>query len=273
MLAWSMIKSASIVLIFLKVLIITRSEREITNLRNFINSDRVSSGDEAYDKLQERNYKRTARTMLRIIYGIILFDSLVLSVPCDANKKILELPSLLISCEKHVKPVLYFCCSSLIPLGFLTRLLSNIACVGTIFMGMQAKCMVLTQRYGLILKRNFSSSACDFQRMNRELRMAFIQHQEYLRFLYTNIYYVELLFQHFFKFQSFKTTKVLGSENTFPDSLLLRCVHRCIVLHYKKHRNKLSLRLRRGHHNYHAAGISVLVPHGRHPTRSGMYNQ
>ncbi|KXJ74642.1 hypothetical protein RP20_CCG013214 [Aedes albopictus] len=57
------------------------------------------------------------------------------------------------------------------------------ACVGTIFMGMQAKCMVLTHRYGLILKRSFSSPACDFPRMNRELREAFIQHQEYMRHL------------------------------------------------------------------------------------------
>lgn len=199
--SWAMVKLSTIFVSGMKVFIIIHSKKAIESLRNFIISDRVFSGDDSYDVIQEKKYKQTARTALRVTYCIIIIDIVLLTIPYAGSESFLELPSLFISFGKHFKQISRFFAVSLLSLGFLPRILSSIIYIGTLFMGMRAKYMILAHRYGLILHRYSQNPDADFEIMNSELQDALTQELEFLRFLNTDS------IQHI-RFNSFPITAI-----------------------------------------------------------------
>lgn len=164
----------------IKVLILFFHKHPIWKLRKFIINHRINSGDTAYDEIEKEKFNRLARTMLLIFYGLILFDTVLMSIPNPAMEVVYGLPPQLSNFGgKYGSRMLCFFYVGLIPMIFFPGYFSNIACVGVLLIGMRAKFNILANRYRRMANQAFLDPEHIYDRLNQELRETFIQQQEY----------------------------------------------------------------------------------------------
>lgn len=165
----------------LKLLIYVIFRESIEEVRRFISSSRVTSGDKDYDALQQRKFNQHARTMIRLIFGFMFATYLFLSIPNPATEMALGLPPELLVFGKGVTCFLYFFAVNFIPFAVYPRFLTNSTTFYTLLLGMRTKLNLLTHRYERILNQPILEASQYFNRMDRMLKEALEHHMQYWR--------------------------------------------------------------------------------------------
>ncbi|XP_062549934.1 uncharacterized protein LOC134214629 [Armigeres subalbatus] len=153
-------------------------KKPISSLRNAIISDRVNSGDRAFDEREYRRFNKSGRTMLLIIYGLVIVDTVLLSIPHPMKDSVLELPPQLARSGKAASGVLYFFFLGFIALSLIPRVFCSLACIGILLMGLRLKLKLLANRYETIIGYIFLDADSYYERVGREVRIAVDQQLE-----------------------------------------------------------------------------------------------
>ncbi|XP_062550256.1 uncharacterized protein LOC134215008 [Armigeres subalbatus] len=164
------IKVTVVCLVGVRVLLIVSLEKPITSLRKSITSDRVNSGDRAFDELEYRRFNKSGRAMLLIIYGLIIIDTILLSIPNPMKDSVLELPPQLCRVGKQMSGVFYFAFVGFIALSMIPRMFCSLACSGILLMGLRLKLKMLTHRYKTIIEYPFLDADRYYSRVDREVQ-------------------------------------------------------------------------------------------------------
>ncbi|XP_062716041.1 uncharacterized protein LOC134291818 [Aedes albopictus] len=162
-----------------KVTLVAYFGTSIGHVRNLITGNSINSGDEAYDELEYAKFKKLARKMMLVVYTVLIVDAFLMFIPCAATQELFTLPPPLSRAGPALSPVLYTCAAQLLFLGAVPKFFSNLACIGTLIIGMRSKLQVLVHRWDRILNHPLESPRLYFERMDRELRIVLDQQMEY----------------------------------------------------------------------------------------------
>ncbi|XP_021704693.1 uncharacterized protein LOC110677740 isoform X2 [Aedes aegypti] len=168
-----------------KVSLVAYFETSIANVRNIVAGNRIFSGDDTYDKLEQKQFNQSARKMMRVLYALLIIDAIFLCIPCAATKKLFTLPPPLLRAGPFLSSVLYVSSAQLLVLGAVPKFFSNMACIGTLIIGMRMRLKILAHRWECILNYPIESLKFYFERMDREVRTVVDQQMEYCRQLQT----------------------------------------------------------------------------------------
>ncbi|XP_011493189.2 uncharacterized protein LOC23687543 isoform X1 [Aedes aegypti] len=164
-----------------KASLVVYYETPIANVRSLIIGNRINSGDEAYDRLERMKFNRSGRKMMRVVYGVIFVDALLLLIPCAATKKLLDLPPPFSRAGPFTSSILYVLSAQLLFVGVIPKFFCNMACIGTLIIGMRTRLKVLAHRWDRILNYPMECPEFYFERMDREVRIVLDQQMEYWR--------------------------------------------------------------------------------------------
>ncbi|XP_062537877.1 uncharacterized protein LOC134206204 [Armigeres subalbatus] len=177
--------SASFFFAGLKVLSLVLFREQIANIRNFITSNRVNSCDKHYDQLEHNRFNQSVKTLLHVIFILIIVNVVFLSVPNSTTDSLLRMPPFMTMLGPNATHVLYFCFVKLMALGILPRYFSSMACIGTLLMGMRTNLRILGHRYRQMLHQPNQTVEKYFENLNHEVRTALNQQLQYWSHLRT----------------------------------------------------------------------------------------
>ncbi|XP_062712400.1 uncharacterized protein LOC109423985 [Aedes albopictus] len=167
----------------LKVVSVAFLKKSIATLRMFICSNRINSGDEAYDELEQSKFNRTIRRVIQVIFGLMAVDTCIMSIPNSSTNGMLELPHVLTLAGKCTSGILSVLLTSFLGISVVPKYFSCTASVGASLLGMRTKLRILNRRFKLISQQNFSSGEKCFKRVNKEILEAVNHHVECWRLL------------------------------------------------------------------------------------------
>ncbi|XP_062716040.1 uncharacterized protein LOC134291816 [Aedes albopictus] len=164
-----------------KVSLVAYFGESVANVRRLITDNRINSGDKTYDDLEKAKFNRSARKVMRAVFGVIFVDAILLIIPSSATKKLLNLPPPLSRTGPIISPVLWVCSAQLLFVGVIPKFYCNMACVGTLILGMRMKLKILAHRWDRILNHPLEWPEYYFERMECEVRITLNQQTEYWR--------------------------------------------------------------------------------------------
>lgn len=203
--------------ILIKWLLLVFEKNSICTVLNFITNKKFNSGDEAYDELVQKEFNRSACTMMRIIYGMTAANGVTLLIPSEVTEQALGMPPPLANHGKLLKRFFYLTSTQLLCIGTVPKFLSNMACIGMLIMGMRCKLKILAHRYYRVLNQTSSSPDVYFSRMERDVRDLLNQQMEYWRHFAILQTLVEKAFfiAHFYAMYSLGTCFYLSHKTGF----------------------------------------------------------
>nr|NP_001345549.1 odorant receptor 102 precursor [Aedes aegypti] len=173
--------SSSIVLICMKMLLMIHLKIPLASLRQFIDSNRIYSGDKTYDERVFSKFHNSARKIPQVVFALIGLETILLSIPSSARKAVFKLPHQLIGAGKHVSFLVNLLYFGRLPLGMCPRFFTNLGSLGALLMGMRAKLKILAHRY----QQTFAHLGLDekqyFAYMKLEMREIMDQQLEFWR--------------------------------------------------------------------------------------------
>ncbi|XP_062716667.1 uncharacterized protein LOC134292026 [Aedes albopictus] len=214
------VKTTSIALISLKLLLMIHLRKPLDSVRSFINSDRVRSGDDAYDELVYGKFNRSGRRMIRVIFGLIGLEAVLMTFPCSTTRRVFRLPRQLMGAGKNVASLVNFLYLGLLPVGMCPRFFTNLTSLGILLMGMRAKLKILAHRYQRMLAQSPLEETQYYKFMVLEVREIMDQQLEFSRHLKILKQMVGKAFSlvHYFSIYAigtmFYVSKIMGLNTT-----------------------------------------------------------
>ncbi|XP_062551325.1 uncharacterized protein LOC134216467 [Armigeres subalbatus] len=164
-----------------KVLALIVLKDPLSTIRNFLLDNRVNSGDKAFDQFEQINFNRSARKMVRLMFGLVSVETIILSIPNETMARVYAIPPPMDKAGKLITNLLYQIFVSSIAFSLLPGLFSHLSCAGVLIMGMRMKLKMLEHRCNQLAKMSIVDEVNYFEIMSREVREFIRQQMEYTR--------------------------------------------------------------------------------------------
>ncbi|XP_062715836.1 uncharacterized protein LOC109414917 [Aedes albopictus] len=167
----------------LRVTCMVYSKERIETIKRFITYDTSDSGDSTFDEQQRQNFKKHARAIVQTVFGLIITDTILLTIPCSATRNLIGFPTQLSFVGQRASSVLHFLLVTGFPLATFSKFTCSMANNVVLLLGMRVKLNIVAHRYRQIFKQECLDQEQRFDHMNEELRKALIQQTECWRHL------------------------------------------------------------------------------------------
>ncbi|KXJ72946.1 hypothetical protein RP20_CCG016854 [Aedes albopictus] len=174
-------KIVGVIAVLAKWLLLMFQKDSVCTVLNFITSKRVKSGDDAHDELAQKQFNRSACTMMRISFAMTAANAVLLFIPSEITEQALGMPPPLTRYGKLATRLFYLTSTQLMFLGIVPKFLSNMVCIGMLIMGMRCKLEILAHRYKCVLSQPFVNPEIYFSRLEQDVREVLNQQMEYWR--------------------------------------------------------------------------------------------
>ncbi|XP_011493453.2 uncharacterized protein LOC23687736 [Aedes aegypti] len=180
---WEIVKFGTWCNTTVKLFLSLLLHERITVVRNFITSDRVNSGDHAFDDYEYQKFNRYVKIMIGLLSSLIVVDIILLTLPVSSIEGAFASPPQLQKTGKVISGIIHCITVRFVSLLVHPRCFSNLTSAATLLLGMRAKLRMLSHRFTKLLTLSDLSWDIYFEHMSRELREALLQQTEYWRFL------------------------------------------------------------------------------------------
>lgn len=177
-------------------------KKSFETFKNFIIYESTNSGDIVFDELERHKFQTHARLILQAVFGLIISDTILLSIPCTATRNLIGFPVQFSVASEWASRVLQVLLVSSFPLATFSKFTSSMASNVILLLGMRAKLNIVAHRYRLILNRHLLKAEHSMERLDLEVRAALIQQIECWRWkcsysMQRYEYHSDLYYRHF----------------------------------------------------------------------------
>ncbi|EJY57775.1 AAEL017050-PA [Aedes aegypti] len=178
-----MIKFTGICACCLRSSCVAYFKKSFETFKNFIIYESTNSGNIVFDELERHKFQKYARLMLQAVFGLIISDTILLSIPCTATRNLIGFPVQFSVASEWASRVLQVLLVISFPLATFPKFTSSMASNVILLLGMRAKLNIVAHRYRLILNRHLLKAEHSMERLDLEVRAALIQQIECWRHL------------------------------------------------------------------------------------------